>query len=235
MLDWIKENPTLIELVTGVGTLVIWLAYAQLVYSGFRRQRRPALMINRGGSKNIDALCLISNMSSEAIFLQYIMVELHAAGQTITMDMTDRDARATKEEQGTEKSTSSVNRVFTESSHEGPLESSEFLHIGSFRDLVLRLERYVDMNDILPAIGQGEDKSTLTIRLIATYGPEDRPVGAERSFDLERSGEDIFMRPQTWNTVRLSSRRQRRQLLKTINEYNDRTSSATSAKIQKRH
>lgn len=47
--------------------MIIWLVYAQLLYLGFRRQRNPRLIINRGRNKDINALCLISNKTVEKL------------------------------------------------------------------------------------------------------------------------------------------------------------------------
>jgi len=66
-----------------------WFTHAQLLYLGFRRQRSPRLIINRGRNKDINALCLISNMSAESVFIEYIIAELETSASTITMDVTD--------------------------------------------------------------------------------------------------------------------------------------------------
>lgn len=35
MLDWISQNNTLVNALTSIGTLVVWIFYAQLLYLGF--------------------------------------------------------------------------------------------------------------------------------------------------------------------------------------------------------
>ena len=237
MLEWIKQMSPLLQLGISVCTLLIWVIYAQLLYAGFLRQRRAALIINRGGSKNIDALCLISNMSAEAIFIQYILVELRTTTHCLTMDVTDKEMRkpdatsddSQDEEQGSSRS-HSIERLLTESSHQGPLDSSHYLHIGSFRDLLRRLERHTDRQHLFK---QEDDAapSSLTIRLIASYGPENRPIGAERTFDLQQGEHEIMLQPRTWNTVRLTSFRQRWRLRRTIRHYLERAANGDDSSV----
>lgn len=72
-MEWLNQNSGAISAVTGILTLMIWVFYAQLLYNGYVRQRRPRIIINRGSGKNLSSLCLISNMSAEAIFVQHII------------------------------------------------------------------------------------------------------------------------------------------------------------------
>ena len=63
MIEWIKDNQGVVSVGVSIATLLIWIIYAQLLYLGFRRQRTPRMLINRGRKKDLDALCIISNMS----------------------------------------------------------------------------------------------------------------------------------------------------------------------------
>ena len=90
MLDWIAANADVLGLLVSFCTLLIWAVYAQLLYAGFRRQRRPSLMLNRGHGRGLDALCVGGNMSAEGIFVQYVIAELDTGRGTIRMDITDR-------------------------------------------------------------------------------------------------------------------------------------------------
>ena len=83
-------NADVLGLLISFCTLLIWAVYAQLLYAGFRRQRQPSLMLNRGHGRGLDALCVVGNMSAESIFVQYVVAELKTARGTIYMDITDR-------------------------------------------------------------------------------------------------------------------------------------------------
>ena len=178
MYKWIVEHHQVLSVLASLGSVVIWLVYAQLLYLGFRRQRSPRLIINRGRNKDINALCLISNMSAESVFIEYIIAELD---------------------------------------------------IGTFCELVQRLAR--DEGILMAGdVPQGSlEFHRLTLRLIGIYGPENMPVGAERSFDLKLSGSYFGLRPASWDTKQLASIWQRRRLRKTVEKLNATDFSSSSS------
>ncbi|SHF35521.1 hypothetical protein SAMN02745148_02403 [Modicisalibacter ilicicola DSM 19980] len=228
MLEWISQNSKVLSFFTNLGILIIWLAYAQLLYMGFRRQRRPRLIINRGKKKDIEALCIISNMSAEAIFIEYIIADLETSEGTITMDVTDFDQEYTEGDENRKRDTSPGLGGVRENTRQGPLESGDFLHIGTFAELIKRLARDegIEMEGHRPT---GDLRfQRLTIRLIGVYGPEDMPIGAERSFDLFDNDNFCSLTPATWDTKRLSSPWQRRKLRKTMQSLNERNFSSSS-------
>lgn len=48
MPEWLSDNKEWIAPATSIGTLLVWVFYAQLLYSGYSRQTRPRLLINKG-------------------------------------------------------------------------------------------------------------------------------------------------------------------------------------------
>ncbi len=107
MFEWIENNKEIITVFTSIATLLVWVIYAQLLYLSFRRQRSPSLIINRGRNKDINALCIISNMSAESIFIQYIIVELETSEGKITMDVTDLEQAYNKGDEHKQRQQSS--------------------------------------------------------------------------------------------------------------------------------
>ncbi|KAA0014119.1 hypothetical protein F0A17_00135 [Billgrantia pellis] len=225
MFEWLSRHVDALTVLTNIGTLLIWLVYAQLLYLGFRRQRRPRLLINRGRKSGIDALCIISNMSAEPIFLQHIIAELRTSIGVITVDVTDRkdtyDQRAEVEgRQRQGRNAASNAPIDKDGSHQGPLEPGGFVHIDSFGELTLRLAQAGNMGmDGLRPTGDVTFLS-LTIRLICVYGSEDLPVGAERQFDYIDHEPSRGLVPATWDTKRLASRRQRHRLCRQVDLLN---------------
>lgn len=234
MYDWIADHQKVLSVCASLGSVIIWLVYAQLLYLGFRRQRNPRLIINRGRNKDINALCLISNMSAEAVFIEYIIAELETSEGTITMDVTDFEQEYNEgdEDPDGQRRQSSANYQslnVTDNTRQGPLQSGGFLHIGTFCELIHRLARDegIQMQRHTP---QGDLEFTrLTLRLIGIYGPEDMPIGAERSFDLAYSTDSLSLRPTSWDTKRLASLWQRRKLRKTVQKLNATDFSAASS------
>ncbi|WP_129138979.1 hypothetical protein [Modicisalibacter coralii] len=233
MFHWISQHNDVLTVFTNVGTLCIWLVYAQLLYWGFRRQRRPRLIINRGKKKDINALCIISNMSAESIFIEYIIAELKTNQGTITMDVTDFEQQYSEgdelDDKEEERRQLLNNSPVKENTRQGPLGSGDFLHIGTFDDLIRRMARDegIEMEGHRPK-GDLEFKS-LMVRLIGIYGPEDMPVGAEREFLLQDNDRYCSLTPATWDTRRLASKRERRELRQMVQRLNSTNFSVSSS------
>lgn len=233
MYKWIVEHHQVLSVLASLGSVVIWLVYAQLLYLGFRRQRSPRLIINRGRNKDINALCLISNMSAESVFIEYIIAELETSEGAITMDVTDFEQEYTEgDEDDRQRKLSSETQLSlnsTENTRQGPIEPGGFLHIGTFCQLIQRLAR--DEGILMAGdVPQGSlEFHRLTLRLIGIYGPENMPVGAERSFDLKLSGSYFGLRPASWDTKQLASIWQRRRLRKTVEKLNATDFSSSSS------
>lgn len=234
MYNWIAEHQKVLSVLASLGSVIIWLVYAQLLYLGFRRQRSPRLIINRGRNKDINALCLISNMSAESVFMEYIIAELETSEGTITMDVTDfeqeySEGDENREDRRSESPAEQQPLDGADNTRQGPIEPGGFLHIGTFCELIQRLARDegIRMNGRVP---QGDLEFTrLTLRLIGIYGPESMPVGAERSFDLKAGESRFALRPTSWDTKQLASILQRRKLRKTVENLNATDFSSSSS------
>jgi len=240
MFDRIAANTEVLGLAISVCTLLVWIAYAQLLYAGFRRQRRPSLMLNRGHGRGLDALCVVGNMSAEGIFVQYVIAELETDGDTVRMDITDRrtsadggdsgneDDRGGRDDTDDNASSARTTSVLSELTYQGPLQSNGTFHLGSFGHLIERLLTQDGREE--PLAKRGDTQTwRLTVRLIASYGPEDRPVGAERTFRITSSVGGVAVVPDTWDTRRLSSRAERRELERLVRQIHQGEQSAIAA------
>lgn len=224
-MDWLSQHHDSVTALTSLGTLLIWLVYAQLLYKGYRRQRRPRLIINRGKQKDINALCIISNMSAEPVFIEYIVAELETSHGRIVMDVTDfeRGSEDAGDGDDQEPSGSDQNQIperVRDNTRQGPLQPGDFLHIGTFQTIVRRMARNANiaMEGTCPT-GDLEFQR-LTIELIGIYGPEDLPMGAERSFKLYADGTECELAPESWDTKHKNSRRQRHKLRAKLEQLN---------------
>lgn len=235
-MNWLSQNYQSLTVLTSFGTLLIWLLYAQLLYAGYRRQRRPRIIINRGKRKDADALCIISNMSAEPVFVEYIVAELETSEGTITMDVTDyeqeydnRDDNEDGEQRGEQDSLPSIPERVRDNTRQGPLQSGDFLHIGTFRDIIRRVARVenIELEGQRPI--QSVEFRRLSIKLIGVYGPEDLPMGAVRRFRLIVRDGVCDLTPETWDTRHQNSWRERRKLRKTLKGLNESNFSAYSS------
>ncbi|MBZ5486882.1 hypothetical protein HW452_05015 [Halomonas aquamarina] len=197
-MEWLKENAQAISAVGSILTLFVWVFYAQLLYNGYARQRRPRIIINRGKGIGLDALCLISNMSNEAIYVQHLVAVLHTQKRSYELDIVEY------QQQGDEEDDTSYR------THQGPLNSGDFLHIQSFHAILERLTEYWEIDQA--TLEQSDVQ--LEIRVIAIYGSEDMPTGASRHFKLNYTAEPIGqLIPTRVDTHRMNSRRDRKRVL----------------------
>ncbi|GGC89516.1 hypothetical protein [Halopseudomonas salina] len=231
MIEWIQENQALFNAGMSIATLLVWVVYAQLLYFGFRRQRTPRVIINRGRKRDLDALCIISNMSQEAIYVEYIIATLETSHGTVMMDVTDFERDPTEErenEEGDKQRVSVTPEDIRENTRQGPLLSGEFMHIGTFNDVVRRLARRAD----IPMQGYRPVGNILlerlTIELIALYGPEPKPVSAKRSFKIESNESGGTLTPTSWQTHQGISFLHRRRLCKKVDKINETNFSMSS-------
>lgn len=202
-MEWLNDNAQAISAVASVCTLFVWIFYAQLLYNGYARQRRPRIIINRGKGIGTDALCLISNMSSEAIYIQHVVAVLHTQQGSYSLDVVEYQQQSDEQEEGSYRT------------HQGPLSSSDYLHIQSFGSIVHQVKQYWKIEDDL----LHGHTIQLEIRVIAIYGSEDMPMGASRSFNLDLDASpnhQLF--PASVDTDRLNTRSQRKRVLKWVKE-----------------
>lgn len=228
MLDWIEQHQAALSIVISFATLLVWLVYAQLLFLGFRRQRSPRIIINRGKRKNMEALCIISNMSKEAVYVEYIIAILDTSRGTITMDVTDYEQTYTQGDENENGARQHSLGAIQDNTRQGPLRSGDFTHIGTFSDIVRRLAQYqgIKMRGYIPEADI--DFECLTIQVIALYGPDYRPISATRSFSIDNDKKAGDLIPASLGTRQGSSFWARRRLCKRVKVMNESNFSASS-------
>jgi hypothetical protein len=202
-MEWLNDNAQAISAVASICTLFVWFFYAQLLYNGYVRQRRPRVIINRGKGIGVDAICLISNMSSEAIYVQHLVAVLHTQKCSYSLDVVEYQQRGSEQQDASYRT------------HQGPLASGDYLNIQSFGDIVNQVQAYWEIDDNLL---RGQNIQ-LEIRVIAIYGSEDMPIGASRTFNLALDASPNYqLIPASVDTDRLNSRGQRKRVLEWAKE-----------------
>lgn len=216
MIEWLKDNHQLISLIISASTLLVWVFYAQLLLLNFRRQRKPSLIINRGAGKGLSSLCLISNMSAEPMFISQLVVRIESSKGPLEVDVTDI-RQSIDDETG-----ASPDLAIHQTTHQGPLRTGEFIHIGTFQGMLRRVaERHgIELDGHRP-VGDWAFHA-LEIRAVAFYGPERHPIGVLRRFHLyERGDPDCALIPETPFTQQLLSRSGRRRARRWMTESPD--------------
>lgn len=207
MWQWILDNSAGLSVLASVGTLLVWLFYAQLLLAGFRRQRQARILINQGWGDQLDSVCLVSNMSHEPIYIQCILLELSTRSGRHTASVTDLPVANNSSDQDP------ANRI----TRQGPLASGGYMNIGSFRRLIAQSSRICNLthSDEQPVAELELVGFKLTV--ISSYGPEAGLIGSTRQFDV--SGENNErMRPATIDTGRMRNRDAREQMRNWLND-----------------
>ncbi|MCK7543753.1 hypothetical protein MLC59_06170 [Marinobacter bryozoorum] len=212
MLEWIHQNSTLVNSLTSIGTLFIWLFYAQLLYLGFSRQRRPRMLINKGvGHEYIDSPCLVCNMSQEAVFVFFVIVRLKTSKGILTAPMTDISPRSGDE-----------NPALHERTRQGPLDSGECMEFVSFRDMIATIaERAGIETDNGYPCDPDIELEWLEINVVCIYGSDDKAFGAVRKFRVcaDDDTREVELLPTSLDTSRRTSPRYRRRIKRWLREY----------------
>jgi hypothetical protein len=200
MLEWIDQNAELLSLVVSAGMLAVWLIYLHVFLVSYKRQTRSKIVINRGAGVDLDARCLISNMSSDAIYVESIVASVEADDCDWRRTVTDIEVRGDGEIPADPKRLT----------HQGPLGPGEYMDIGSYRELI---ERVVDGRGRLEMVLEEMTGPVIAqIQVVADYASEDLLVGARRRFELNSQERRWLLKPQDGGTEQIRSRRERRSL-----------------------
>lgn len=203
-MQWFLDNVVLIEVGVAVATMLIWAIYLQLLLLGFMRQRQSVVLINRGGTRDADARCIITNMGAEPVYLVDILAEIESDGRTWWAKVTERE-----ELQGTDLQRP-VDRT-----NQGPIPSGGFVDAGSFAEMLDRAKTRSDA----PREPKHVDRLTLTVA--CTQGHASKLVGARRGFEVHDTGGRLLFRPQTVLTTQVRGGRLRKQLYRRLRRYLD--------------
>ncbi|MBB2897549.1 hypothetical protein [Pseudomonas sp. AS2.8] len=205
MFQWLKDNSQVLTLFAQCCTLGVWVLYAQLLLNNYKRQRQPRLIINRGAGKGVGALCLLSNMSAEPVFINQLTVILKTNRETLYTDVTDI------RESGQDDVDPDL--VLGQATHQGPLNTGDFTHIGTFQGLIRRAAEYNGLTLENHRPPEGWVFEGLEIRAVAFYGSDHDPIGVRRRFRLgQHDGHYCALIAEDWQTQQLTTRRQRRMV-----------------------
>lgn len=91
MFQWIATNADTLNLLANWAMVVIWIAYLQIFLRSFRRQTLPKIVINRAAGSSLRASCFVSNMSSDAIYIESVVVKIETSAETVMCRITDFD------------------------------------------------------------------------------------------------------------------------------------------------
>ena len=189
MLEWLRENVSLVSAVASLATVVIWLLYLHLFYRSYRMHERPHLVIKQGHGFDLDTPCFVSNMSQQAVDVLAVLVRAERADDHVTFAAAESSERPPESRRINE-----------------PLTAGNLLELGTFRSILQQAE------DLLPQGDHGTEAEEveLEVRVVALVGAQQVPRGAWRRFRIFPAGANRRVRPTDVLPQQLASRRQRR-------------------------
>ncbi len=197
MWTWINENAAVLNVFLNAGMLAIWGVYLHVFLTTFIRQRSATILVTRGAGEGVNARCLVTNMSTEPVYIQSVLATVISKDRALTLPVTDSE---NSEEADLESSISSL-------SSQGPLSMGQIRDLGRFSDLIERVLRNADEDPgRMDARGEFDE---LELTVIGAYGQATLGMAAKRRFRLE--GEDSQrLVPTSIDTEQIRSRRGRR-------------------------
>lgn len=204
-MHWVATHVPVITALATVGTLLVWLFYAHLLWMGFRRGERPLILIHQAGGTGPGSSCLVVNLSRQPLHIINVHFILRTESHEFGLRLNEYQ-RITNSE---ERDWAAENVM-----KEGPLRSGEFLSLGDFRSMVESARSGYDRS----GRDQQEDQELaertreFEIRVAAMFSAFDHPIGAIHRFDVSTQGDAVLLTPKTPLTQQLTSFRQRRRV-----------------------
>ncbi len=166
MIAWLNENAPALQVLLGVLTAMVWLAYLQLLVSSLRLQRRPLVLINTGAGRGIRQACFLSNLGMEPIYLMDLAIRVKAGDRVGIAAITDCDPGS--DGGATDRSNAT---------NQGPMDSGAMRDVGTFETLIGRA--LDEMSD-----AKLEDVVRLDLVAVFTVAAQDKICAAKRSFTI---------------------------------------------------
>lgn len=177
MIALMSEHAPFLNVIFNGMMVVIWTMYFQVFLVNHLRQARNMIHIDLGAAQGAMSRCLVTNLSSNAIYVQAIIADLSSNGATSRTQITDREEIPLNDGKDPLART-----------NRGTLYSGQTVDIGSLEDLVSRAQIRLHED------WSSDDIDAVTITVVAISGQIDRIVGASKSFDAEHleGGGSVF-------------------------------------------
>lgn len=202
MLEFLQANAPLVSALASVGTLTIWSIYLHIFVSGYQRQVKPMLIINRGEGSGLDSRCFVTNMSRDPVHIQSVVAKVLTAQDEHTAYITDaEDVRQAGNPSGWERLT-----------RQGPLQPGTMVDMGTYQCILDYVATTCCNGGGFSQSPLGEEARELEITVLGIYGSEDLLIGATRVFEMDREGGDITLRPRDAHTRQITGKKERRDL-----------------------
>lgn len=199
MWQWFLEHTQVFSVALSFAMLIVWVIYLQLLLVQFRGTKRSTILITRAAGRGMRSRCLVTNMSSQPLYVSSLIATVHVRGRQIELALTD--LRELPGDLG-EDPRSLMGQ--------GSLATGQFMNIGHFDDIVATLLEANDETDV-----QMDEVEQFDLTVVALYALEDLPVGATRSFHFDRAvAKGPKVQPLSIETDQIRQRKRRKELLR---------------------
>ena len=189
LLSWAGAHSQTINIVINALMLVIWAVYLHTFLISFRRQRRSVLHIDLGAARDKHARCIVTNMGSETIYIAAIVIDL------CIDDDWQRHVVTERKEMAEDRASRPLERTT-----KGPLGGGEAVDVGSFRDLVSRIEPQDAAEDAMRRF------TAITVTAVAVSNQAKTLTAGLKRFDVERGGDGWVFTPEMILTRQMRKR-----------------------------
>ncbi len=204
MWQWLSQNSAVLSLLTSLLMLGVWITYLQLLFVQYRATRRSSILITRAAGKGMRSRCLVTNMSSQPLYVTSLIGTLHIGDRQVELGLTD--LRDLPDDLGADPRSTMG---------QGSLSTGQYLDIGHFHEIVTAMLEANDEADV-----QLADVHQLDLTVVALYAPERLPVGASRRFRFDSNGaKGAKVMPLNVRTEQIRSHRLRRELLQKLEDH----------------
>ncbi|OSQ37835.1 hypothetical protein [Thalassospira mesophila] len=203
-MEWIENHNSLLQIWISFATLSVWIVYAQILMSQYRRTRRPKILINQTRGQSLRARFLVSNMSQESVHIEVILVGLQSDGNEHWYLVSDWEPTQDDDQADT-------NRYGT---FQGPLAAGSSLDIGDIRGLIAQRDAE-QRDESRHKVGtgifdeNGVKCTSFEIMVVGVYSSENGVIGASRTFDINDEG---AIHPHDAETSQCNKRRERKRM-----------------------
>lgn len=206
MQEWIAANSDMLNLTANWAMVAIWVVYLQVFLRSFRRQTLPKIVINRAAGSSLSASCFVSNMSSDAIYIESVIVKIEFSQDTIACTVTDFDFF---EEQNADDDPKRL-------TFQGTLAPASYSSLGKFKDLIATVARRTG-HDIEQLQASG-NALAVEVTIIADYASETLLVGARRKFNAKWQEDHWQLTADAPGTHQIRSRGERKRIYAMLDE-----------------
>ncbi len=202
--EWLSAHSNMLNLGLNFLMVVVWVTYLQLLFVQFRASRKSRILISRAAGNGMRSRCLVTNMSSQPLYVTSLIGTLHIGDRQVELPITD--LHDVPEDLGNDPRSRMA---------QGSLNTGQYLDIGRFDRLVGLMLEANDETEI-----DVDDVGRFDLTVIALYGWEHLPVGAVRSFAFDRSGQrGSKVRPLSVAAEQITRKHKRRELLHKVEQH----------------